>query len=348
MLVGERPVVARRGRRCPTRRSRRRGRCARRCGGAASSSEPSSVGRMIDCASESGFSSVTTRRIGCSAGRRRRSSSAGLGEAPADDLVQAAPDQRVLGARGARAGRGSARPAAPRRAGSVAGRRSRPSMRATSSIRSTSRVTSSRRSAGTRHLAGRRSAGSAAKSSAARISRLALARDRHAEDRLDARGAQRGSRGGGAPGPPTSIVPGQHASRRTARSSARRDRLGVHALLRLRGPSRSAPEASLRRPSAHEVRWMFGPFQVATSSSTRVVSRLDLRARAAHHARRSRSGPRRPRSRPSRASSVRVWPSSVCDLLAVARAAHGQRARRRRGRGRRRAAAGRSAASRSW
>ena len=47
-------------------------------------------------------------------------------------------------------------------------------------------------------------------------------------------------------------------------------------------PFSKREEASLRRPSAHEVRWMFGPFQLATSSSTRVVSGLDLRARAAH------------------------------------------------------------------
>ena len=36
-------------------------------------------------------------------------------------------------------------------------------------------------------------------------------------------------------------------------------------------PFSKRAEASLRSPSAHAVRWMFGPFQFATSSSTRVV-----------------------------------------------------------------------------
>ena len=44
-------------------------------------------------------------------------------------------------------------------------------------------------------------------------------------------------------------------------------------------PFSKRPDASLRRPSAHEVRWMFGPLHVATSSSTRVVpSRTSERA----------------------------------------------------------------------
>ena len=76
---GDRRSVPRppRGRRRLTRTWRRRGRCARRCGAAASSSEPSSVGRMIDCSSDSGFSIRTTPRRGCSGPRRSRSSSAG-------------------------------------------------------------------------------------------------------------------------------------------------------------------------------------------------------------------------------------------------------------------------------
>ena len=52
---------------------------------------------MIDCPSDIGFSSVSTLRSPWPAGRRKRSSSAGLGEAPADDLVQAAAGERVLG-----------------------------------------------------------------------------------------------------------------------------------------------------------------------------------------------------------------------------------------------------------
>ena len=40
----------------------------------------------------------------------------------------------------------------------------------------------------------------------------------------------------------------------------------------------------MRRPSRVDVRWMFGPFQVAASISTRVVRVAHLGARAAHHA----------------------------------------------------------------
>ncbi len=52
---------------------------------------------MIDCASESGFSSVTTRRSSCSAGSQQPVEQLGIGEAPADDLVQPAADHRILG-----------------------------------------------------------------------------------------------------------------------------------------------------------------------------------------------------------------------------------------------------------
>ncbi len=65
---------------------------------AASSSEPSSVGRMIDWSSESGFSIRTTLRRGWSCTEQQPVEQRGLGEAPADDLVQAAADERVLGA----------------------------------------------------------------------------------------------------------------------------------------------------------------------------------------------------------------------------------------------------------
>jgi len=37
-------------------------------------------------------------------------------------------------------------------------------------------------------------------------------------------------------------------------------------------PFSNRADASLRSPSRQEARWMFGPLQVATSSSTRVVS----------------------------------------------------------------------------
>ena len=65
---------------------------------AASSSEPSSVGRRIDWSSDSGFSTRhDAPQVVIGLPSSSRSSSAGVGEAPADDLVQAAADQRVLG-----------------------------------------------------------------------------------------------------------------------------------------------------------------------------------------------------------------------------------------------------------
>ena len=67
---------------------------------------------------------------------------------------------------------------------------------------------------------------------------------------------------------------------------------------------------------------MFGPFQLAASISTRVVPVVDLGARAAHDAGDRRRAVGVVDDAPSSASSVRSAPSSVVDLLAVARAAH--------------------------
>ena len=79
------------------------------------------------------------------------------------------------------------------------------------------------------------------------------------------------SRAGSGPGPPTSIVPGASVAPTTcsmrieaitwASSAASGDR-----------PFSNRDEASLRTPSLREVRWMLGPFQLATSMSTRVVA----------------------------------------------------------------------------
>ena len=186
-------------------------------------------------------------------------------------------------------------------------------MRATSSIRSTSRVTSSRRSAGT---VTSRPSGAPARGEVERArgsppgARRATATPRiaaHARAR-----AARISRGGAGSRSPTSIVPG--ATRRAAQldHQLRGDRLRVHALLGLRAPSRSArrPRCAGRAPTrcggcSGRSRWR-------PPAARGVVSGCDLRARAAHQPGDRGRARRRPRSRPSRASSVRVWPSSVC------------------------------------
>ena len=226
-------------------------------------------------------------------------------------------------------------PAAPRRAGSVAGSRSTPSMRATSSIRSISRVTSSRRRGGT-VTSSPSGAGSDAKSSARRISLW-----RSPETDTPRMPRTRSSRSpitrAGGPSPPMSIVPG--TSRAPHSSSISRPATAC-ACMHCSGcrPFSKREEASLRRPRSHEERWMFGPFHVADSSSTRWCPGGPPSGRRPSD-RRSRSGPRRPRSEPSRrracASDRRASPPAR-------RRARGEPSAFRRppGRGRRRAAAG--------
>ena len=213
-------------------------------------------------------------------------------------------------------------------------------MRATSSIRSISRVTSSRRSGGHRHveavvrgLAWRSRARAGSPPGAARATgtpRIACTRASRKRDRLCAAAARQ----------PTSIVPA--ATRRAAQldHQPRRDRLGVHALLRLQAPSRSArrPRCAGRAPT--RLRWMFGPFQVATSSSTRVVSGCTSE-RAPPISPAIDVGPSASSISDHLAVERARLPVERLHLLALARAAHRQRARRRRGRGRTRAAAGR-------
>ena len=320
--------------------ARGRARRARRCGARRRAASRAASGACSDWSSESGFSIATTRRRAWSAASRSRSSRRGLGEAPADDLVQAATDERVLGARGARAGRASDCPAAPRRAGSVAGSRSRPSMRATSSIRSISRVTSSRRSGGT--VASQAVLGRRLGVEVERVQDLALARARHshAEDRrARARSRRRIARRRRRPRRRRRSC---RAARVAPQSSIIRRVASACACMHCSGarPFSKREEASLRSPSAHEVRWMFGPFQVATSSSTRVVSRLHLRARAAHQAG-DRGGPSASSITTISAVERARLPVERLHLLALGARGAPSGARRRRGRGRRRAAAGR-------
>ncbi len=171
-------------------------------------------------------------------------------------------------------------------------------------------------------------------------------RDGDAEDRPYARLAQSQRRGARRRRRRRRSFPARRARRRTRSAGAWRAPARA-CTARAAGPSRSARRPRCAGRARHEARWMFGPLQVATSSSTRVVLGSHLRARAAHQ-----PGDRR------RALGVLDHDHLLVErarlaverlhLLALARAAHGQPLRRPRGRGRRRAAAGRSAASRSW
>ncbi len=161
------------------------------------------------------------------------------------------------------------RPTASRRAGRVAGSFSIPSMRATSSIRSTSRVTSARRKCGTA-TSSPSGAGEGSNSSELRMSAL-RSRLTGAPRSRSTRSSRRRMGAGVGPGPPTSIVPG--ASPAWPRSIISRLATAWASMVESgESPFSKRAEASLRRPRRVEVRWMFGPTQVATSRSTRLVS----------------------------------------------------------------------------
>ena len=210
-------------------------------------------------------------------------------------------------------------------------------MRATSSIRSTSRVTSSRRSAGTvtsQAVVG----GLWRRSRAPEDLRLALRGHGHAEDRL-ARATRAGAIG----------ERGRRLARRRRSSPARRFAPQSSTISRVAtacacmhcsgaSPFSKRADASLRRPSAHDVRWMFGPLQVATSSSTQRGVRLHLRARAAHQAR-DRGGALGVLDHDHLAVERARLAVERLHLLALAARGAPSGAHRRRGRGRRRAAA---------
>ena len=176
-----------------------------------------------------GFSRATKRRRGSSGARRSRSASAGVGEAPAHDLVHAAADERVDGAAAqALLGRSAARRC---RAAWAAwpGSFSRPSMRATSSMRSASRVTSLRRKAGT-STSRPPGASSTPKPRRAQDLGLARARDRQAEDLLDPVLAQADDDAGRAVAADVDR-PGHEARARQLEHEPRGDDLGLHRLL---------------------------------------------------------------------------------------------------------------------
>ncbi len=195
---------------------------------AASSSEPTSVGRMIERSSESGFSSLTTRRSSWSAGRRRRSSRPGSAKLQPTISDSPRPHSRSSAPRRTRWA-WLRRPAAPRRAGRVAGRRSTPSMRATSSIRSISRVTSLRRTAGTPTSRPSWARGDLEVERPQDLG-LALGSDLHAEDRPHALAAQV-DRIGRRRHPADVDRAGGDARAAQLDHQLRGHRLGLHALL---------------------------------------------------------------------------------------------------------------------
>ena len=108
--------------------------------------------------------------------------------------------------------------------------------------------------------------------------RAASARGTGAPSSRSVRASRRRRVTGSGPGPPTSIVP----------PTGRAPHSSIMSFVATAWPSRPCsgcscfskrPEASVRRASRVDVRWMFGPFHVAASISTRVVvSRTSERA----------------------------------------------------------------------
>ena len=93
-----RPVGEEAGRRGRTRRARRRSAPRARLRWATSSSEPSTVVRITDWSSESGLERTIAVGARIVRGDPQPLGLARVGEAPADDLVEAEVAQRVLGA----------------------------------------------------------------------------------------------------------------------------------------------------------------------------------------------------------------------------------------------------------
>ena len=124
----------------------------------------------------------------------------------------------------------------------------------------------------------------------ARSARRAAPATRASRSAMTVRGAARRR--------PTSIVPGTRRRAGQLDHQLRRDDLGLEQPAPAARPfSKRAARLAAQAQSFCDVRWMFGPFQVATSSSTRVVSGRRPRERARPSRRRSTSGRRRRRSR---------------------------------------------------
>ncbi len=197
-------------------------------------------------------------------------------------------------------------------------------MRATSSIRSTSRVTSSRRSAGT----------VTSSPSARRLRSRSRARS---GSRPGAR-ARRRRRGSPARAPRAGAIAGARARRRQAdvdRARARRvaphssiisrarDRLRVHALLRLQPllEARRGLAAQAERPRGCGGCWVRSRWRPPAARAWCPARPPSARRPSA---RRSTSGPSASSITTISRSSVRVWPSSVCTCSPSCGAAHRQ------------------------
>ena len=242
---------------CRTRRSRGPPAPRARLWRAMSSSEPMhrrAQHRLLG--SDIGLSSTTRSRSVVALGRQQPVRQRRVGERPADDLEQPAADERVLGAAAQALGVASAaRAARCGSPGSSRGAARAPSIRATSSIRSASRVTSPRRQCGTptsSPSSARRRRRSRARRGSRRCARAATSR---AEQPGDARVAQRGSTGVGLAGPTRRrACPATSRAPVSSSISAVGDGLGLAAQPSGGRPFSKRAEASLRRPSFHEVR----------------------------------------------------------------------------------------------
>ena len=287
---------------------------------AASSSEPSERRAQHGWSSLIGFSITTRRRAWVAGAEAQPVAEASVGEAPADDLVQAAADERVDG------------PAAqlllrrePAGRPAPGGQRRRQLLeaveRATSSTRSASRVTSLRRKAGT--VTSRPSGASATPNSSAR--RISAWRSRAMA--MPSRPSTRASRRRmtvrpGGPSPPTSIVPGATLAPVSSIISWVATTWASIACSGAR-PFSKRPLASLRRASFCEVRWMLGPFHDGDLHQHARRALVHLGALAAHHA-----GDRRRPVGVVDDEHLAVERADLSvergDLLAVARPAHDQ------------------------
>ncbi len=135
------------------------------------------------------------------------------------------------------------------------------------------------------------------------------ARGTSVPSRLRSRASRRRIVGGVGPGPPMSTVPGSSVAPHSSTISwAARAWASIACSGAM--PFSNRAEASLRSPRSSPVRWMFAPFQVAASISTRVVS-ADTSERAPPITPATDVGPSASSISTVPALTVRVWPSSV-------------------------------------
>ena len=118
------------------------------------------------------------------------------------------------------------------------------------------------------------------------------------------------------------------AARRTARPSASPPAPGPPCASSGDSPFSNRPDASVRRPSRDEVRWMFGPVPGRRLHQHARGAVVDLRARAAHDPGDATSAPSASSITTMSGSSVRSTSSSVVIVLAVVRAPDDQPAAR--------------------